>query len=65
MIDDELIAEAMKLAGTKTKRETVDTALRELVDRHRRIEILDLAGKIEMLPIEAIRRSDSGRDWSL
>jgi Arc/MetJ family transcription regulator len=45
-IDDKLMAEAMKLAGTKTKRETVDHALRELVGRHRRHGILDLAGRV-------------------
>ena len=45
-IDDDIMREAQQLAGTKTKRETVDLALRELVARHRRLKILDLAGKI-------------------
>ena len=44
VIDEELIAEAMRLAGTTTKRATVDQALRELVKRQRRLGILDLAG---------------------
>lgn len=45
-IDDEVIAEAQKLIGAATKRETVDTALRELVARHRRLGLLDLRGKV-------------------
>ena len=32
VIDDALIAKAMKITGAKTKRETVDIALRRLVD---------------------------------
>jgi Arc/MetJ family transcription regulator len=45
VIDQELMAEAQKLAGTKTMRETVDLALRELVAYRRRQGILDLVGK--------------------
>ena len=45
-IDDSVMKEAQRLLGTPTKRETVDTALRELVARHRRIGVLDLRGKV-------------------
>lgn len=45
-IDDEVLREAQRLIGTPTKRETVDTALRELVSRHRRIGVLDLRGRV-------------------
>ena len=45
-IDDAVIAEAQELIGARTKREAVDTALRELVARHRRLGILDLRGKV-------------------
>lgn len=45
-IDDTVIREAQKLIGTRTKRETVDVALRELVARHRRIGLLDLRGRV-------------------
>jgi len=45
VLDDELIAEAMRLAGIKTRRGMVDRALREYVSRHRQREILDLAGQ--------------------
>lgn len=46
VIDDQLMAKAQQLAGTSTKRETVDLALRELVQRRSQLGILDLAGKI-------------------
>lgn len=47
VIDDALMTEAMKVAGTRTKRETVDRALRELVARRERLRILELVGKVE------------------
>lgn len=45
VIDDDLMAEAQKLAGTRTKKETVDLALREMVAQRRRREVLALPGK--------------------
>jgi Arc/MetJ family transcription regulator len=46
-IDDQVIAEAQRLTGARTKREAVDLALRELVARHRRIGILELSGRVQ------------------
>jgi hypothetical protein len=43
-IDEELIAEAMKLLGARTKREVVDRALREVVARANRPRIRDIWG---------------------
>jgi len=43
-IDDELIAEAMKLSGARTKREVVDRALRDLVGRAKRPRLRDIFG---------------------
>ena len=45
-IDDDVLREAQRLVGTKTKRDTVNLALRELVARHRQIGILQLRGKV-------------------
>jgi Arc/MetJ family transcription regulator len=45
-IDDDVIREAQRLTGARTKRETVDLALRELVARHRRLGILELRGRV-------------------
>jgi Arc/MetJ family transcription regulator len=40
-LDDELIAEAMELTGLSTKKATVELALRDLVNEHRRRKALD------------------------
>ena len=45
-IDDEVMREAQRLTGVRTKREAVDLALRELVARHRRLGVLDLRGRV-------------------
>ncbi|HEX9774766.1 MAG TPA: type II toxin-antitoxin system VapB family antitoxin [Actinomycetota bacterium] len=45
-IDDGVLREAQRLTGARTKREAVDIALRELVARHQRAEILKLRGKV-------------------
>ncbi len=44
--DDEVLAEAQRLTGARTKRETVDLALRELVARRRQRDVLALRGRI-------------------
>jgi Arc/MetJ family transcription regulator len=45
-IDDEVLREVRRLTGAKTKREAVDLALRELVARYRRLDILKVRGKV-------------------
>ena len=46
-IDEELLAQALKAGGFKTKKATVNEALREFVQRRRQIEILELFGSVE------------------
>ncbi len=46
MLDDALLAEAVRLTGARTKRELVHEALRTLVATRRRRSLLDLKGKI-------------------
>ena len=43
-IDEDLVAEAMKVSGARTKREVVDRALREMVARARRPKFRDFFG---------------------
>jgi Arc/MetJ family transcription regulator len=45
-IDDDLLAEAQAVAGTRTKRETVHLALVELVRRRSRGAMLELRGRV-------------------
>jgi Arc/MetJ family transcription regulator len=40
-IDEDALIEAMRLSGAKTKKETVNLALREYAARHRRVEALE------------------------
>jgi Arc/MetJ family transcription regulator len=49
-IDDKLLNEALAIGGLKTKRETVDEALREFIQRRQRQQLLKLLGKIDYDP---------------
>jgi hypothetical protein len=44
---DELINEALKIGGFKTKKETIYTALREFINRRKQLEIIDLFGTLD------------------
>ena len=46
VLDDELVAEAMRRTGIKTKRAVVEEALRMLIRLKRQEEILALRGKL-------------------
>ncbi len=49
-IDDKLLAEALRLGGHKTKRSTVNEALREYILHRKRLKALDAFGTIELDP---------------
>ena len=55
VLDDRLIADAMKLSGVKTKREVVELALRRLVTSAKQKDILDLVGMDMIAPDYDIR----------
>ncbi len=62
-IDDRLMAEAMAATGFKTKRETVEAALRLLARRQRQASALDLFGQVEWEgDLDAERRDIPERD---
>lgn len=67
VIDDELMAEAMRLSGARTKREVVDLALRTLITRHRQLSILKLKGSGLLDPDYDVRAVRAGMnrftDW--
>lgn len=50
VLDDDLMAEATRLTGIKTKKDLVHEALRVLVATRKRKSLLDLRGKIEFAP---------------
>jgi Arc/MetJ family transcription regulator len=49
-IDDQLLDHARSVGGYRTKRETVNEALREFIQRRERLSLLQLAGKIDYDP---------------
>ena len=49
-INDELLEEALQLGGHRTKRATVNEALKEYVQRRKQLKILDLFGQIDYDP---------------
>ena len=57
-IDDELMKAAMRASGLRTKRETVEAALKALVDRrHAHEELMKLRGQLHWEgDLDAMRR---------
>jgi Arc/MetJ family transcription regulator len=49
-IDNRLLTKAQKMGGLRTKRETVNHALREYIQRREQLKIFELAGKIDYDP---------------
>jgi Arc/MetJ family transcription regulator len=47
ILDDRLVQEAFKYSGVTTKKELIHLALKEFVERRRRLNLLELEGKIE------------------
>jgi Arc/MetJ family transcription regulator len=69
-IDRELVEQAMRITGAATMRETVDLALRELVDRPERKGILRWIGKLDwqgdledMRGSRDVEQFDLPEDW--
>ena len=46
-IDNQLLKEALLVSGLKTKKDTVNIALKEFVNRRKQKEILELFGKLD------------------
>ena len=49
-IDPDLLKKALNISGLKTKKETVNLALKEFINRRKQLEILDLFGKMDPDP---------------
>lgn len=48
VLDEQLIEEVKSVAGVRTKREAVETAMREFLRRRKARALLDLEGKVEL-----------------
>jgi len=49
-IDDDLLDEARRLGGHRTKRDTVNEALRQYIQQRKRLASLKFVGKIKFDP---------------
>ena len=49
-IDDRLLEAALRIGGRRTKRETVNEALREFIQRRQRTELVKLFDTVEYDP---------------
>lgn len=47
-LPEELLEEAMKISGAKTKSEVIKLALNEQINRHKRLKLLSFKGKIDL-----------------
>ena len=46
-LDDSLLEEAFRLTNVRTKKELVNMALKELIRNRKKLNLLDLSGKID------------------
>lgn len=49
-LNEPLLSKAMRLGGIKTKKEAVNQALLEYVQRREQLKVLDFFGKVELDP---------------
>jgi Arc/MetJ family transcription regulator len=61
IIDDRLMEEAMRLSGLSTKKEVVNQALAEFVQRRNRKDLRELQGKIRLADGYDYRAHREGR----
>ncbi len=60
-LDQRLLEEALKVGKHKSKKDTVNEALKEYVMRRKRKDILSLFGKVEMAPFYDYRKERDAR----
>jgi len=60
-IDERLLEEALKVGKHRTKKDTVNEALKEYVMRRKRKDILSLFGKVAMAPFYNYRKERNAR----
>jgi Arc/MetJ family transcription regulator len=60
-IDDQLLDQARSVGGYRTKRETVNEALREFIQRRQRLELVKLTGTIDYDPKYDYKRERRAR----
>ena len=49
-IDPNLLRKALEISGLKTKKDTVNMALKEFINRRKQLEIIEIFGKMDPDP---------------
>lgn len=60
-IDQELLEEALKIGGQKSKKNTVNKALKEFIERRKQKEIISMLGSIVYEPGYDYKKTRRGR----
>jgi Arc/MetJ family transcription regulator len=60
-IDENLLKEALKIGGHKTKKNTVNEALKEYILKRKQKDILSLFGKMDMEPTYDYKKARKSR----
>lgn len=60
-IDDRLLSKALHVGGFGTKRETVNEALREFIQRRQRVDLVQLFGTVSYDPKYSHRKDRRAR----
>jgi Arc/MetJ family transcription regulator len=63
-LDDRLLQQALKIGALRTKRETVNTALKEFIERRQQKRILEIEGKISFRKDWDYKKDRVGREHS-
>lgn len=59
-LPEDLIAEAMKVTGSKSKIEAIKKALQEVIEREKRLKLLNFKGKIDLnIDLDSLRNRNS------
>ena len=61
VLDESLVDEALKLSNAKTKKQLIHEALKEFVDNRKRLNLLDLSGKIKFAEGYDYKRMREGK----
>lgn len=61
VLDESLVDEALKLSNAKTKRQLIHEALKEFVENRKRLNLLDLSGRIKFAEGYDYKRMREGK----
>lgn len=61
VLDESLVDEALKLSNAKTKKQLIHEALKEFVENRKRLNLLDLSGKIKFAEGYDYKRMREGK----